>query len=83
MSSETTVTSSGIGIVRDYILLGVAIVTAVAGIIFWIQNVGDDRVERVEHEIELIRVDIDKIKDNNTEILRIIGRLEGKLDNLR
>jgi len=83
MSSETTVTSSGIGIVRDYILLGVAIVTTVAGIIFWIQNVGDDRVERVEHEIELIRVDIDKIKDNNTEILRIIGRLEGKLDNLR
>jgi len=72
-----------ISMIRDYILLGVAIVTAVAGLIFWIQNVGDDRIERVEHEIELIRSDVNKIKDNNTEILRIIGRLEGKLDNLK
>ena len=83
MSKETPTPTLNIGMVRDYILLGVAIVTAVAGLIFWIQNVGDDRVERVEHEIELIRADIDKIKDNNTEILRIIGRLEGKLDNLK
>ena len=83
MSDEPQTSYLSIAAVRDYILLGVAIVTAVAGIIFWIQNVGDDRIERVEHEIELIRSDIDKIKDNNTEILRIIGRLEGKLDNLK
>ena len=83
MSKDEAGPSLNISMIRDYILLGVAIVTAVAGIIFWIQNVSDDRVERVEHEIELIRTDIDKIKDNNTEILRIIGRLEGKLDNLR
>jgi len=83
MSNENSGSNINISSLRDYILLGVAIVTTVAGIIFWIQNVGDERIERVEHEIELIRSNIDKIKDNNNEILRIIGRLEGKLDNLK
>ncbi len=83
MSEENPSSPVTISMIRDYILLGVAIVTAVAGLIFWIQNVGDDRIERVENEIELIRSDVNKIKDNNTEILRIIGRLEGKLDNLK
>ena len=83
MSNENPGSNINISSFRDYILLGVAIVTTVAGIIFWIQNVGDERIERVEHEIELIRSNIDKIKDNNNEILRIIGRLEGKLDNLK
>lgn len=83
MSNENSGSNINVSSIRDYILLGVAIVTTVAGIIFWIQNVGDDRIERVEHEIELIRFDINKIKDNNNEILRIIGRLEGKLDNLK
>jgi len=68
---------------REYILLVVAIITAVAGIIFWVQNVDKDKIERLEHDIELIQADINKIKDNNTEILRVIGRLEGKLDNLK
>jgi len=83
MSNENSGSNINVSSLRDYILLGVAIVTTVAGIIFWIQNVGDERIERVEHEIELIRSNIDKIKDNNNEILRIIGRLEGKLDNLK
>lgn len=68
---------------REYIMLVVAIVTAIAGIIFWVQNVDDDKIERLERDIEIIQLDINKIKDNNTEILRVIGRLEGKLDNLK
>jgi len=72
-----------IGTIRDYLLLIVAIVTAIAGIIFWVQNVDDDRIQRLEHDIEIIQFDIKSIKDNNTEILRVIGRLEGKLDNLK
>ena len=72
-----------ISALREYILLVVAIVTAIAGIIFWVQNVDDDKIERLEHDIEMIQVDINKIKENNTEILRVIGRLEGKMDNLR
>ena len=72
-----------IGALREYIMLVVAIITAVAGIIFWVQNVDKDKIERLERDIEMIQVDINKIKDNNTEILRVIGRLEGKLDNLK
>ena len=68
---------------REYIMLVVAIITAIAGIIFWVQNVDKDKIERLERDIEMIQIDIDKIKDNNTEILRVVGRLEGKLDNLK
>ena len=68
---------------KEYILLVVAIITAIAGIIFWVQNVDKDKIERLENDIELIQADINKIKDNNTEILRVIGRLEGKLDNIK
>lgn len=83
MSDQSTQATLNIGVVRDYLLLGVAIVTAIAGIIFWVQNVDDDRIQRLENDIETIQTDINKIKDNNNEILRIIGRLEGKLDNLK
>jgi len=83
VSQEETQAILNIGVIRDYLLLGVAIVTAIAGIIFWVQNVDDDRIQRLEHDIEMIQTDINKIKDNNNEILRIIGRLEGKLDNLK
>jgi tetrahydromethanopterin S-methyltransferase subunit A len=72
-----------ISALREYILLIVAIVTAIAGIIFWVQNVDDDKIERLERDIEIIQMDINKIKENNTEILRVIGRLEGKMDNLK
>ena len=68
---------------KEYIMLVVAIITAIAGIIFWVQNVDKDKIERVERDIESIQADIDKIKDNNTEILRVVGRLEGKMDNLK
>jgi len=68
---------------REYILLVVAIITAIAGIIFWVQNVDKDKIDRLERDIELIQADINKIKDNNTEILRVVGRLEGKLDNIK
>lgn len=68
---------------REYMMLVIAMVAAIAGIIFWVQNVDDDKIERLEHDIEMIQMDINKIKDNNTEILRVIGRLEGKLDNLK
>lgn len=68
---------------KEYIMLVVAIITAIAGIIFWVQNVDKDKIQRLERDIEMIQSDINKIKDNNTEILRVIGRLEGKLDNLK
>lgn len=72
-----------VSVLREYIMLVVAIITAIAGIIFWVQNVDKDKIERLERDIEIIQTDINKIKDNNTEILRVVGRLEGKLDNLK
>tara|TARA_R100000664_G_scaffold30279_1_gene42698 strand:- start:241 stop:483 length:243 start_codon:yes stop_codon:yes gene_type:complete len=80
MSDENNI---NIKTLKEYILLVVAIITAIAGIIFWVQNVDKDRIDRLEKDIELIQFDINKIKDNNTEILRVIGRLEGKLDNIK
>jgi len=68
---------------KDYILLSMAIISAIAGIIFWVQSSNDEKISRLDRDIEVIQVDINKIKDNNTEILRVIGRLEGKLDNLK
>lgn len=79
----TSSNNSNLETIREYIMLVVAIITAIAGIIFWVQNVDKDKIERLERDIESIQVDIDKIKDNNTEILRVVGRLEGKLDNLK
>ena len=79
----TTENNLNMSAAREYIMLVVAIITAIAGIIFWVQNVDKDKIERLEKDIEMIEINIDKIKDNNTEILRVIGRLEGKLDNLK
>lgn len=68
---------------KDYILLSIAIISAIAGIIFWVQSSNDEKISRLDRDIEVIHADINKIKDNNTEILRVVGRLEGKLDNLK
>ena len=45
-----------IGALREYIMLVVAIITAVAGIIFWVQNVDKDKIERLERDIEMIQL---------------------------
>jgi hypothetical protein len=66
--------------VKDWFSLVVSIIACIAGVIFWIQQSSNDKIQHVEKEIVSLRSDIDKIRDNNTEILRIIGRLEGKLE---
>lgn len=83
MPNENNQNNLDVKALREYILLVVAIITAIAGIIFWVQNVDKDKIDRLERDIELIQADVNKIKDNNTEILRVVGRLEGKLDNLK
>ena len=40
-----------------------------------------NRILKVEEEIEILRKEINNIQDSNKEILRIIGRLEGKLSD--
>ena len=39
------------------------------------------RLEKIEKEITILRQDVKNIRTNNSEILRIVGRLEGKLEN--
>jgi len=66
---------------KDWFTLIVAIVATIAGVIFWIGSVNEPKFEEIEKEIQLIRSDITLIRHNNHEILRIVGRLEGKLEN--
>tara|TARA_Y100000034_G_C6859639_1_gene391078 strand:+ start:922 stop:1152 length:231 start_codon:yes stop_codon:yes gene_type:complete len=73
--------SININTIKDWSTFVIAVVMAVAGIIFWVQNINDSKFEEIEKEIQLLRDDITQIRDNNNEILRIVGRLEGKLEN--
>jgi hypothetical protein len=66
--------------IKDWFTLIVAIVTCVAGIIFWVQNTSDDRIARVESDIASLKQDIKEIETDSREILRIVGRLEGLID---
>tara|TARA_R110000751_G_scaffold275260_3_gene376101 strand:+ start:263 stop:490 length:228 start_codon:yes stop_codon:yes gene_type:complete len=67
--------------VRDWFTLVVAVIATVAGVIFWIQSINDPKFEKLEKEIQVLREDISQIRVNNNEILRIVGRLEGRLEN--
>ena len=67
--------------VKDWLTVVVSIITCIAAVIFWVQSSSDAKFEKVESEIKSLKTDIDNIQDNNNKILRIIGRLEGKLDS--
>jgi uncharacterized membrane protein len=72
--------SLNIQTVKEWFTFIVALVVTVAGVIFWIQTINDPKFQEIEKEIQFLRDDITQIRDNNNEILRIIGRLEGKLE---
>ena len=61
----------------------VALVATIAGVIFWVQTINEPKFEDLEKEIQVLREDIAYIRSNNNEILRIVGRLEGKLENIK
>ena len=67
--------------VKDWGTVVVAVITCIAAVIFWVQSSSDAKFEKVESEIKSLQTDIDNIQENNNKILRIIGRLEGKLDS--
>ncbi len=67
-------------VLKDWFTLIMAIVATIAGVIFWVQSINDPKFEEIEKEIQLLRDDIVQIRVNNNEILRIVGKLEGKLE---
>ena len=69
--------------VKDAILFVIAIITCIAGIIFWVQTASDEKIERIERDITAIQSDVKDLQRNTNEILRLVGRLEGKIGNQR
>lgn len=65
---------------KDWFTVIVTAVATIVGIILWIQSINDPKFLEIEKEMQLLRQEVVKIRDNNNEILRIVGRLEGKLE---
>jgi hypothetical protein len=66
--------------IKDWFTFAVAVIATVSGVIFWIQRADDDNFKRIEAKIEAVEADIDKIREDNVVIIRLIGKLEGKLE---
>ena len=66
--------------IKDWFIFSVAVVSVVAGVIFWVQTSNDDKVQRIEEDISELKTDIKQIQEDNREIIRIMGRLEGLID---
>ena len=52
---------------KDVATFVIAIVTCIAGVIFWVQSANDDNIKRLEGEIAQIRVDVKDLEKNNSE----------------
>ena len=64
---------------KDVATFVIAIITCIAGVIFWVQSANDDKISHLEHEISEIRSDVKDLEKNTSEILRVVGRLEGRM----
>ena len=74
-------TAANIQNLKDWFTFIVAVIVCVAGVIFWVQSSNNPRFEKIEKDISVLREDIKNIRNDNSEILRIVGKLEGKLDD--
>ena len=72
-------TKSSISQVKEWVTFAIAIVAAIASIIFWVQSADDDRIQHIEDEVKELKVDMKEINKQNSEILRLIGRIEGAM----
>ena len=79
MSNQST--NLNLQTLKDWFTFVVAVVATVAGVIFWVQSINDPKFERLEQAIQTLKNDITDIRNNNNEILRTVGRIEGKLSN--
>ena len=70
---------SSISQVKEWTTFAIAIVAAIASIIFWVQSADDDRIQHIEDEVKELKVDMKEINKQNSEILRLIVRIEGAM----
>jgi len=66
---------------KEWLTFIIAVVACIAGIIFWVQTINDPKFEELDGQITILREEIYKIREDNSKILLIVGRLEGKLEN--
>jgi uncharacterized membrane protein (DUF106 family) len=64
---------------KEWVTFAIAIVAAIASIIFWVQSADDERIQYIEDEVKELKVDMKEINKQNSEILRLIGRIEGAM----
>ena len=70
---------SSVSQVKEWVTFAIAIVAAIASIIFWVQSADDGRISRIENEVKELKVDMKEINKQSSEILRLIGRIEGAM----
>jgi len=70
---------NSINSIKDWFTFVVAIITCVAGVIFWVQSSSNHKFDTVEKEISQLKKEITKIREDNSKILRVVGRQEGQL----
>jgi len=67
--------------IKDWLTFAMALIAGIASIIFWVQNADKDKIQRIEAEVSELKQDMKAITKQNSEILRLIGRIEGAMDN--
>ena len=65
--------------IKDWFTFGIAIVAAIASLIFWVQSADNDKIQKIESEVHELQQDMKAINRQNAEILRLIGRIEGAM----
>ena len=68
--------------IKDWFTFIVAVIVSIASIIFWVQSSSNHKFDNIEKEISQLKNEISKIREDNSKILRVVGRLEGRLDPL-
>ena len=70
---------SSLQVIKDWFTFAVAVIATVAGVIFWVQTINDDKIDLINQRIMSLEQEIEKIELSNNKILRIVGRLEGRI----
>ena len=74
--------SSQFSAIKDWFTFIVAVIVSIAGVIFWVQSASSHKFDNIEKEISELKSEISKIREDNSRILRVVGRLEGRLEPL-